>query len=157
MPNKELKPKEGLAKAIDFAAIFDNMTQPMTIAAAEKPNPLIYVNDAYCQLTGYSREELIGKNPGFLQGPNYSKQRELIRDGMNSDKPIDVLVLNYKHDGSEFWNELHIHSVLIDGERAFYVGMARDVTERVTKNIESINTTISIIQEFKERLKDSVY
>ena len=149
--DKHIKPGEGSMKAISFAEVFNNMTQPMTIAEPEKPNNLIYVNDAYCKLVGYSQGELIGKNPGFLQGGEYTKQRSLMREALNNYRPINVLVLNYKKDGTRFWNELHIHPVIIDGKCTFYVGMARDVTEQIRKNVAEIDGVVSLVKEFKDK------
>ena len=99
-------PKTGNSVGINFADVFDNITQPITIGLPNKPNEIIYANQAFCNLTGYPMNEILGRNPRFLQGPIYSKRREAIRHALDHQESVDVLVLNYRKDGTPFWNEL---------------------------------------------------
>ena len=99
---------------LDFAKILDNVTLPLCISEGEKPNNLVYVNKAFCELTGYSAEELLGKNPGELLQKNLSSsKREYMREKLDRHESIDVLVKNFRKDNSEFWNGLHIHPVIL--------------------------------------------
>jgi len=132
---------------LDFAKIFEFVSTPLTVATAEKPNNLVYVNKAYCELTGYTAGELLGKNPGaLLQHELYTKTREAIREKLDKHESIDVLVKNYRKDGSMFWNGLHIHPVIDDdGTCLYWVGMAKDVTQfvdEVSAGLEAIITTV---------------
>ena len=132
---------------LDFAKIFEFVSTPLTVANAEKPNNLVYVNKAYCELTGYTAGELLGKNPGaLLQHELYTKTREAIREKLDKHESIDVLVKNYRKDGSMFWNGLHIHPVIDDdGTCLYWVGMAKDVTQfvdEVSAGLEAIITTV---------------
>ena len=154
MEHQNPETKHSPGRAINFADVFEFMSQPLAIGEPNKPNNLIYVNKAYCDLTGYAKGELIGRNPGFLQGTTYSKRREVLREALDAGHPIDVLVENYRKDGTMFWNELHIHPVTINGKCAFFVGMARDVTARVTDAINLLKENIDIVREFREKLKD---
>lgn len=97
---------------------------------SESNNPIVYVNDKFLHLSGYSQEEVLGKNLLFLQGLEttestiHSIQQQLI-DGM----PVHTELLNYRKDGTPFWNELMIQNVQNDlGEILFYIGIQRDVT-----------------------------
>ena len=72
-------------------------------------NPIVYVNEAFSRVTGYSPEEAIGRNCRFLQTPDtdqgaVAKIREAIRAG----RAISAELLNRRKDGSQFWNHLFI-------------------------------------------------
>lgn len=95
-------------------------------------NPIIYVNPSFERLTGYSAQEVIGKNCRFLQGPDtdpaaVAQIREAIREG----SPVTVELLNYCRNGTAFWNRLSISPVHDDeGRIAHFVGVQDDITER---------------------------
>jgi PAS domain S-box-containing protein len=75
-------------------------------------DPIIYVNDFFLQMSGYSREEVLGKNCRFMQGektdPETVKQLSL---AIQNRQPITVTMLNYSKDGETFWNEFTISPV----------------------------------------------
>ena len=120
-------------EGLDFEKIFEYVSFPISVGSPEPPNLLLYVNQAYCDMTGYSKEELIGTNPGkLLQGTTADKTREMIREKLNAKEQIDVLVKNYRKDGSIFYNELHIHPVIDEeGQCLYFVGTPKDVTDRI--------------------------
>ena len=82
----------------------------MTISDPSLPdNPLIYANNGFEELTGYSAEEVIGRNCRFLQGPDTDeKSTEIIREAIRNERACTVQILNYKKDGTPFWNRLSI-------------------------------------------------
>jgi PAS domain S-box-containing protein len=98
----------------------------------QEGSPIIYVNPAFERLTGYTAEECIGQLTGFLTGPGTDEGavRELaraLRDGRESV----VTLLNYRKDGSTFWDQLSISPVRDeDGTLKQWVGVLTDVTER---------------------------
>lgn len=94
--------------------------------------PIIFASPGFCTLTGYSLTECVGRNCRFLQGkdtnPNAIKQ---ISMACQLQKEIQVIVLNYKKDGSPFWNLLQITPVKdSDGNLISFVGVQMDVSER---------------------------
>lgn len=93
---------------------------------------MIYVNDAFVEMTGYPREETLGENCRFLQGENTDSERVArIRKSIDNEEPIAVELRNYRRDGTEFWNRLEIAPVRNDeGEVINWVGFQQDVTER---------------------------
>ena len=96
-------------------------------------NPLVFVNPAFERTTGYSREEVQGRNCRFLQGPDTDPDAvEAVREALRSREHRTITLLNYRKDGSAFWNELAISPVFdATGELTHFVGIQSDVTARV--------------------------
>ena len=99
---------------------------------AQPDNPVIYVNPAAERITGYRRDQFLGRNCRFLQGPATDPTAlQRIRDCLASDQPVHVELLNYRADGTPFWNSLSITPTCgPDGEFTNHVGFISDVTER---------------------------
>ncbi len=114
-------------------AAMESTSCGISISDARIPDrPLIYVNQAFCDLSGYSAEEVIGQNCRFLQGDDRDQDaRFIIRDALATGKNCQVLLKNYRKDGTLFWNELIISPILDkNGELTHFVGVQNDVTER---------------------------
>ena len=96
-------------------------------------NPLVFVNPAFERTTGYSREEVEGTNCRFLQGPATDPAAvQAVRDALAAEEHATVTLLNYRKDGSAFWNELSLSPVYdASGTLSHYVGIQSDVTTRV--------------------------
>jgi len=80
---------------------------PMVITDPRKTdNPIVLANQAFLDLTGYKASEVLGRNCRFLQGPDTSQADiQTLRDGLaRGDDHIDIELLNYRKDGSTFWN-----------------------------------------------------
>lgn len=87
-------------------------------------NPMIFISEEFETQTGYSAEEALGRNCRFLQGPETdSKAIEAIRRALKTESPVTVDILNYKKDGTKFWNRLRIRPLFGDGgEVMFFAG-----------------------------------
>lgn len=99
----------------------------------EEPGPrIVYVNDGFCEMTGYDREEVIGKTPRILQGPKtdravLDKLKRRLREG----KSFFGQAVNYRKDGSEFVNQWDIHPLTDrQGNITHWVSYQHDITER---------------------------
>nr|AML78013.1 putative LOV domain-containing protein [Hypecoum procumbens] len=74
--------------------------------------PIVYASDGFLKLTGYSRHEVLGRNCRFLSGPATDPKAIFqIKESIESDRACSVRILNYRKDGSSFWNLLHISPV----------------------------------------------
>jgi phosphoserine phosphatase RsbU/P len=114
-------------KALDVAA------EGITIADARLPDrPLIYANEGFERMTGYGVDEVIGRNCRFLQGPRTDPRAVAeIRDALTATRECIVEILNYRKDGTTFWNRLSITPVRDGaGEVTHYIGIQSDVTAR---------------------------
>lgn len=136
---------------IDFEKVFEHVTTPLVVSEPNPPNVLLFVNNEFKKLTQYSDSELIGINPGkLLQRNSHIETRHLIRDRLNSFRPIDILLRNYKKDGTLYWAECHIHPVIEKLIPIYWVGMIFDVTESV---VDILSRLDSISETVKENFK----
>jgi len=92
---------------------------------------IVYVNPAFERLLGYSSEEVIGKNPKVLQGPDTDDQtREKIREAMTSGERIRTQILNYSKTGQQVWMDINIVPIINEqGKIAYFAAIERDLTE----------------------------
>jgi len=130
MPIKDRTPAEERRlkeRAMDEAPV------GITITDGSHPeNPLVYVNDAFEEMTGYEKELALGVNCRFLQGRGTDPEKvALLRESVENDDPATVELRNYRKDGTEFWNRLDIQPIFDDeGTVSSYVGFQMDVTKR---------------------------
>ncbi len=96
-------------------------------------NPLVFVNPAFETTTGYTREQVLGRNCCFLQGPDTDPAAiQRIRAALDAREHVTVTLLNHRQDGTAFWNELSLSPVFDGvGELTHFVGIQADVTGRV--------------------------
>lgn len=106
----------------------------ITISDNRLPDqPLVYVNEGFERLSGYQREEVLGRNCRFLQqGETDAKTRTCIRDALETGQACVVELLNYRKDGSPFWNRLSISPIYgAGGAVTHFVGVQSDISDRV--------------------------
>jgi PAS domain S-box-containing protein len=105
-----------------------------TVADVSSPaQPLVWVNPAFTETTGYSFEEVVGRNCRFLQGPETDPTApSQMRESLELGEPCRTTLLNYRKDGTPFWNQVDLSPVR-DGEGrvTHYVGIQTDVTARM--------------------------
>ncbi|SEL52073.1 sensor domain-containing protein [Halomonas daqiaonensis] len=98
--------------------------------AGEEDQPIIYANPAFERLTGYRREEILGRNCRFLQGPDTDpKAVAEVRACIRDCRETRVVLRNYRKDGTSFWNELNISPVPDEeGQVTHFIGVQHDIT-----------------------------
>jgi PAS domain S-box-containing protein len=121
---------------------------------SREQNPLVWVNPAFSRLTGYELDEVLGRNCRFLQGPNTDPASiARIRTALAEERPITEVLLNYRRDGTAFWNQVSITPVLDgDGRVVNFVGVQSDVTERVMVENER-RAALAAAEETREQLR----
>jgi len=125
--DSELATSELMSSAMDTSPI------GISIADADRDDePLIYVNDEFLELTGYPREEVLGRNCRFLQGERTSEETVArVRHAIDNEEPVTVELRNYRKDGSMFWNRLSIRPVTDDdGGVSHFLGFQEDISAR---------------------------
>jgi PAS domain S-box-containing protein len=106
----------------------------ITIADMTRPDrPLIYCNQAFEVITGYSRQDVLGRNCRFMQGEGTDPAMvDQLRQAIRQGESCEVVLLNYRKDGRPFWNRLSIGPVHdVSGRLTHYIGVQTDVTEAV--------------------------
>ncbi|WP_067763300.1 PAS domain S-box protein [Nostoc sp. NIES-3756] len=102
------------------------------IADAKLPNyPVIYVNSAFEQITGYKAKEVIGRNCRFLQRADIEQSAIAeIKSALEMGKDCQVILRNYRQDGSLFWNQLSISPIYNEnGNVSHFIGIQTDISE----------------------------
>lgn len=107
-----------------------NTTSGIAITNAERE--VIWVNSAFEKMTGYELSEVFNQSLSkFLQGEKTDKETvEEIRTNLAAGLPIETDILNYRKNGTEYWNDLKITPIFEDGELKYFVGVQHDITEK---------------------------
>jgi PAS domain S-box-containing protein len=124
---------------------------------------ILYVNDAFTKMTGYSYEESTRNTLRMLRGPRTSHAAlDVLRRALEQVKPVRVELVNYRKDGSEFWAECNIVPFADEkGSFVHWVSVQRDITERkkaeeererLIKEIESINADLTELNQELETI-----
>jgi PAS domain S-box-containing protein len=120
-------------KGDPFAAAIRATRMSMIVTDPKQfDNPIVFANGAFLRLTGYGREEILGRNCRFLQGPDTDPAAiAQIRECLGAGGDINIDILNYRKNGSTFWNALYISPVYNEaGELQFFFASQLDVTDR---------------------------
>ena len=118
--------------SVFFAAV--EMTRmPMVVTDPRQPdNPIVFTNRAFLDLTGYKEEDILGKNCRFLQGEQTDPHTVAeVRTALNERRAVAVDIVNYKADGSLFWNALFIGPIFDEnGNLIYWFSSQFDITQR---------------------------
>lgn len=152
IPGDAFPPASGLL----FEQAMAQTRMAVTLSDPRQPDmPLIFVNRAFRALTGYDEEEVLGRNCRFLQGPRTDPRSVArIREGLRSQDVVIVELINYRKDGTPFWNALHLGPIYHpDGQLLYYFGSQWDVTEVITARADERHAR-EMARELSHRMKN---
>ena len=117
----------------------------------KKDYPIIFVNKAFEDITGYKSEDVLGKNCCFLGSGNECKsERELIAKTLEEGKDCLVVIKNYKKNGAFFWNELSLSPVKNkDNQITHYISIQKDITDRILMQEQLLSDYETTIQNIE--------
>jgi PAS domain S-box-containing protein len=143
-PNLEVWPFVAMVQTSHTPTVLTNPHQP--------DNPILFANDAFLRLTGYGRDEVLGRNCRFLSGPETDREvSNEVRRAVEAARPVSVRILNHRRDGTRFWNQLHISPIFDEtGILAYFVGYQHDITWQ----IEAEQALRQARQELEERVME---
>ncbi|VAI16363.1 unnamed protein product [Triticum turgidum subsp. durum] len=158
----ELRRKE-IRRGIDLATTLERIEKNFVITDPRLPdNPIIFASDSFLQLTEYSREEILGRNCRFLQGPETDRATvRKIRDAIDNQTEVTVQLINYTKSGKKFWNLFHLQPMRDQkGDVQYFIGVQLDGTEHVRDAAEKegvmlIKKTAENIDEAAKELPDA--
>ena len=130
-----------------LSQILDTCVNGITLSDPDQEdNPIVYVNEAFEFITGYSREETVGRNCRFLQNEDRDQEGiERIRKAMRETKSVTVTLRNYTKDGTLFYNQFTIRPLFDkEGKLIYYLGIQYDVTNQVEaeEELKQLNALI---------------
>ncbi|TVU13545.1 hypothetical protein EJB05_40605 [Eragrostis curvula] len=133
-------------KGIDLATTLERIEKNFVITDPRLPdNPIIFASDSFLELTEYTREEILGRNCRFLQGPETDMATvDKIREAIREQREITVQLINYTKSGKKFWNLFHLQPMRDQkGELQYFIGVQLDgsdhvepLTNRLSENSE---------------------
>lgn len=140
-----------------FAAAVRTTRMPMLITDPHRPdNPIVFSNDAFTRLTGYTREEILGKNCRFLQGDgtNFDDVTK-VRNAIARREAIEIDLLNYRKDGRSFWNRLLISPVFNEeGALTYFFASQFDVSPERNRLAELHSSHEVLENQIEKRILD---
>jgi PAS domain S-box-containing protein len=154
--NMESKNIENMKQQIELSYLrhaLESTRSAIIITDANQPDdPIIYINPAFEELTGYTEEDVIGKNCRFLQGEKTDKKSiDLLRDAIKKKESIRIELLNYKKNGTPFWNDLIMSPVKDDsGKVTHFVGLQLDITQKKEAEEELRNSQEQLARSNQE-------
>ena len=117
-----------------LSKILDSSVNGITLADPDLEDmPLVYVNKAFENMTGYTKEEVVGKNCRFMQGKDRDQEaRYKMQEAIKNEQSVEITFKNYRKNGELFFNRLEM-SPLFDsnGKLLYYLGVQLDVTQQV--------------------------
>ncbi|MEX1212111.1 MAG: PAS domain S-box protein [Balneolaceae bacterium] len=122
---------------------------------------ILYVNQGFTRMTGYTASEVAGKTLSILNGPETSsEEREKLRIAIRNYEPATAEFINYKKDGTPFWIYASLVPVRDErGEYTHWISIGRDISERKKQRkllIESLNEKETLLSEIHHRVKNNL-
>ncbi|CAH9108861.1 unnamed protein product [Cuscuta epithymum] len=156
--------RKEMRKGIDLATTLERIEKNFVITDPRLPdNPIIFASDSFLELTEYSREEILGRNCRFLQGPetNPATVRK-IREAIDTQTDVTVQLINYTKTGKKFWNLFHLQPMRDQrGEVQYFIGVQLDGSQHVEPLYNCIpqdkaNESAQLVKKTAENIDEAV-
>nr|AML78570.1 putative LOV domain-containing protein [Verbascum arcturus]AML79396.1 putative LOV domain-containing protein [Verbascum sp. BC-2016] len=131
---KTVERERDIRQGIDLATTLERIEKNFVISDPRLPDcPIIFASDSFLELTEYSREEILGRNCRFLQGPETDQGTvQQIRDAIREQRELTVQLINYTKSGKKFWNMFHLQPMHDQkGELQYFIGVQLDGSDHV--------------------------
>ncbi|EPS65128.1 phototropin-1, partial [Genlisea aurea] len=156
--------KKEMRKGIDLATTLERIEKNFVVTDPRLPdNPIIFASDSFLELTEYSREEVLGRNCRFLQGPETDRATvRKIREAIDNQTDVTVQLINYTKTGKKFWNLFHLQPMRDQkGEVQYFIGVQLDGSAHVEPLHNCIpdakaNESAKIVKETAENVDEAV-
>ncbi|KAL6851462.1 hypothetical protein ACP4OV_020395 [Aristida adscensionis] len=163
-PAPEAERERDIRQGIDLATTLERIEKNFVITDPRLPdNPIIFASDSFLELTEYTREEILGRNCRFLQGPETDMATvDKIRVAIREQKEITVQLINYTKSGKKFWNLFHLQPMRDQkGELQYFIGVQLDGSDHVEplRNRLSENTELEsakVVKATAENVDEAV-
>ncbi|MGZ9811334.1 PAS domain-containing protein [Pseudoroseicyclus sp. H15] len=147
IPSDGFSDREAMA-LLDHSNISLLVTDPR-----QDDNPIVYVNAAFEKVTGYRRDEVMGKNCRFMQGIMTDPEDvDALRRAIAEEVETTVDILNYRKDGTTFVNRLVMSPVRENGEVIYFLGVQKPLTR--AERLRSVNFGSRMVRELQHRVKN---
>nr|AML76938.1 putative LOV domain-containing protein [Ehretia acuminata] len=155
--------KKEMRKGIDLATTLERIEKNFVITDPRLPdNPIIFASDSFLELTEYSREEILGRNCRFLQGPETDPATvRKIREAIGNQTEVTVQLINYTKSGKKFWNLFHLQPMRDQkGEVQYFIGVQLDGSEHVEPQYNCIpeataNESAKLVKETAKNVDEA--
>nr|AML79203.1 putative LOV domain-containing protein [Nepenthes alata] len=159
-----------IRQGIDLATTLERIEKNFVITDPRLPdNPIIFASDSFLELTEYTREEVLGRNCRFLQGPETDQATiQIVRDSIREQREITVQLINYTKSGKKFWNLFHLQPMRDQkGELQYFIGVQLDgsdhleplrsrLSERTEQqSVKTVKATAENVDEAVRELPDA--
>ncbi|MCJ2013825.1 histidine kinase dimerization/phosphoacceptor domain -containing protein [Methylobacterium sp. J-076] len=147
---------EGAPAAITLANAFATSPSPMLVTDARAPDhPIVWANAAFLAHTGYGLDEVQGRNCRMLQGPGTdAAEVARLRDAVTTGRPVTSELLNYRKDGTAFWNAMTVTPVHDERGLAFFFAAQMDTTHVHQVQLAMRNSRDELERQVAERTRD---
>lgn len=121
----------------------------------QRDNPIVYCNAAFERMTGYTAQEVYGRNPRFLHGADHLQEGVMVlRQALAARESCRVAIRNYRKDGTMYWSETSIAPVLDDaGQLQHWIGVQTDITKRKRLEYDRQQQTAALTASNEEYLR----
>ena len=157
------KQKEEEQKLRLLQSVVTNATDAILITDAEpldEPGQrIIYVNEAFTKMVGYTQEEVLGHSPRFLQGPKTDRvQLDKLRQAMEKKEPCEIEVINYRKNGEEFCVNMTVAPVMDrQGKCTHFISIERDITEKKKFDQEITKAIINAQEQERSQIGSELH